>query len=160
MLKTYNKPERAMRYGVSMYVGLYDGSGDANYTTTNQVNLTLIVGKEFQEKIGRMWIWYYGMDVMPAVHYSRFEYFIDDQRIRQNTSINYGVTARPFLGIRFNINERLYVSTEANFNAAYRHSKSTNKIYQPPSTEKLSGNGFSLAVEPATGIFIFYRFKK
>lgn len=160
MLKTYNKPGHAMRYGVNLNVSWSDASGDTQYSNSNQVDLGIVIGKEFQQKIGKSWVWYYGMDVIPGFSYYQYEAFSDKVQTSGMKRTSAGIIARPFLAIRFNINPRLYVSAEASFNVNYRYSKLTRYYFNPDSTEHLDGHGLAVNTSPASGIFIFYRFNK
>ncbi|MFN8337068.1 MAG: hypothetical protein U0U09_18190 [Cyclobacteriaceae bacterium] len=160
MLKTYNKPGRAMRYGVNLNVSWNDASGDADYSTANQIDLGIVIGKEFQQKIGKSWVWYYGVDVIPGLSYYKYESYLNKDQTSGLKRTSVGFIGRPFLAVRFDINARLYVSAEASFNINYRYSKTTLYFFNPDSTEHLDGHGLALNTTPASGIFIFYRFNK
>jgi hypothetical protein len=67
------------------------------------------------------------------------------------------------MGIRFTINESLYVATEMTLTASLGKEFSTWKTYQYQTSEpyvitKKDYYEFQFFVRPATGIFFFYRF--
>jgi hypothetical protein len=68
------------------------------------------------------------------------------------------MAARPFIGLRFDIHPRLYLSTEFSCNLTYAKTKTTNEAFNPDSSSENSNNNFTLSVTPASAIFIFYRF--
>ena len=68
----------------------------------------------------------------------------------------------PFLGIRFQILDRLYVATEALLRLSYGRKESYWKSYDDTNTvtsESSKGfNNLEILALPATGVSIFYRF--
>ncbi|MBY0435622.1 MAG: hypothetical protein K2U26_16095, partial [Cyclobacteriaceae bacterium] len=122
---------------------------NSNTVSRTFSNFQLTIGKEFQKKLVKHWMWYGGGDIVGTYTKST-----GDIPIQENTS--YGAILRPFLGVRFNINSRLYISTEASINLVYTTAKGSQ--IQNGVTTEISGDGFSFGASAATGIFFFYRF--
>jgi hypothetical protein len=162
MYKTYITENTAWRLGTDFNVNIDRNDSKyllTNYTDQSSIFVSLSVGKEWQKSINKSWTWYHGTDLIPFLNYNDQKYYTN-QEIKQsymNSAI--GINVRPFLGIRYAINSRLYVSAEANLSLQYARAKKVNKQYNPDVTSyDSSGNKFMLNASPAYGLFVYYRF--
>ena len=162
--KVQKTPTRANRYSVNFSINLDNWPNVFNsYNTRSDILIAPTIGKEWQAKVSNKWIWYYGFDLGPT--YSRLysesawaNNNFDNKRINENK--DYGGAILPFLGIRFAISEKLYLSAEANMNFAYSYLTYKNMSLIDGVKEEYSGSStrFSARTGAATGIFVFYRF--
>ena len=163
MYKAYKKQHKATRYGLDIALNLDDNDPESSgsyYTNSSLVNVALTFGKEAQIPIAASrWIWYVGGDLIPFYQLSRSDTYQFNEKYLEYEYSSYGIGLRPFVGIRFDINERLYLSAEASVRLAYRHQSSFQKLTsQTDPVQDTEGNNVSFSLQPATGIFIFYRF--
>jgi hypothetical protein len=162
MYKKYTAENKALRLGLD--AGFYmtefkDHAASGNYGDNSNIQISFSVGKEFQQRLGEKWLWYYGGDVVPSFFDNKSETFADNEMTQSNKSWGYRLTLRPILGIRFNITNRLYLAAEASASLSYGISKTLEKRYNPSATMRdLTQSNASLSLNPASGIFIFYRF--
>jgi hypothetical protein len=161
MYKKYNSNQNPLRFGIRSSINLtdYTPNSGSNYNNINDINIGFVIGKEFQKAINQNWIWYYGGDIVPA-----FEYFKSENYYNNNLNQSYlyksiGIGFMPFLGIRFNINERLYLSTEFSFGPTYAYISVLDKIENPEIVNRdTKGGYFNFSMNPAYGLFLYYRF--
>ena len=159
MYKKYKSPYKAYRFGIDANFATRNGSGTGNYSNITSYNVSVVFGKEKQNRIWKAWVCYYGLDFVPSVSQFKSANYTNDQKNQETEITSYGLTARPFLGIRFDINSRLYISTEANISLAFSHQKNLQKSFNPEQTNvDSSSNEGSLNLSPASGIFVYYRF--
>ena len=128
------------------------------------------MGKEFQKQITKRWIFYYGGDIAPFLDYGQARTFnfsitlpnFDYRLVNEGKFTSYGLRLLPFLGIRFAINERLYVATEASLKLSLNNKDSYKKtlISSPDQYVELKNNFIesNITFNPAAGISVFYRF--
>jgi hypothetical protein len=157
LYKKQVKENQALRLGASVNLNIDDGKRNNGVQINNSVSIQLTLGKEFQRELTKHWIWYGGGDVIPNYSYSiqQITQTINGPEIK-NTQTSYGLGLRPFLGIRFNINSRLYVATEASLNLSFSNYSQTSS--DNTATYENSGNRFNLGSSPAGGLFLFYMF--
>lgn len=164
LLKKQKTSNTALRFGAQIKLSnradLYGYNLSNNVYSDNLISIS--IGKEVQKQITKYWVFYYGIDFAPYFKSSDQSYTSNSILQNQNKSSEYGLRFSPFLGLRFAINERLYVATETMLNASFGKRKATSKYYDP-STQNYSSNEkvFNLTnffITPASGIFIFYRF--
>jgi hypothetical protein len=164
--KVQKTPTKANRYSLNFSINMDNWPNLSSYGygyTSSNVFIAPTIGKEWQAKVAQRWIWYYGFDLGPtySINY-REENIIDNdaaiQRIYDNRS--YGASILPFLGIRFAISEKLYLSAEANMNFAYSYFLNKNTTISAGVKNETSGSStnFRARTGAATGIFVFYRF--
>lgn len=169
MYKRYTKNNQAFRMGMTSGLNLfkYDPSStfdstNTTYSTNSYYNLSLTFGKEFQRVIGTKWVWYYGVDVVPYYSYNEFTQLINGTANENYTSTRrtYSMSGRPFLGIRFNINSRLYLSAEANLSITYSKNSAITKNYVNTvgANSNVKSSSFSIDLTPASGMYLYYRF--
>jgi hypothetical protein len=157
LYKKQLKENQAFRLGASVNLNIDDGKRNNGAQINNFVSLQLTLGKEFQRELTKHWIWYGGGDIIPSYSNSNQQstQTVNGPSIK-NTQITYGLGLRPFLGLRFNINSRLYVATEASLNLSYSNYSTSSS--DGVNTNESSGNRFNLGSSPAAGLFLFYIF--
>jgi hypothetical protein len=167
MYKRYSSENTAWRYGLTVQLNLNNSRGTSTttqapnsyYNVLNSVNVSFGVGREIQNHLTQKWVWYYGADLIPGYNYYRNDAYAPVQtKTQSNYSKGCSIAARPFMGLRFDIHPRLYVSTEFSCNLTYANTKTTNQVFNPDSSSENSNKTFTLTVTPASAIFIFYRF--
>ena len=162
--KTQKTPTTANRYSLSFSINLDNWPNILNsYQNRNTIFTVPTIGKEWQSKVGNKWMWYCGFDIGPTYTSSYDESNwtnnnFSNKRIYDSKS--YGGAILPFLGIRFAISEKLYLSAEANMNFAYYYLRDRNLSQVDGVTNEYSNSAtrFSARTGAATGIFVFYRF--
>jgi hypothetical protein len=162
MYKKYSSENKALRFGVSAVLDrkdFTDKAATSNYNNSDQYDFSLSIGKEFQKNITDKWIWYSGGDIVPSFSYHATDYFSGVTKTYAYKTTYIGLALRPFLGIRYNINSRLYLSAEASLQAKYSYGKEY-ETYAPNNTVQTDARGsrISLSLSPASGLFLFYRF--
>lgn len=162
--KVQKTPTRANRYSLNFSINLDNWPNLSGYDyTSNNVFIAPTIGKEWQTKVAQRWIWYYGLDLGPTYSISYQENnSINNNVVNQNIydRRSYGASILPFLGIRFAISEKLYLSAEANMNFAYSYLLNKNTTISVGVKNETSGSSmnFRARTGAATGIFVFYRF--
>ncbi|MBY0432880.1 MAG: hypothetical protein K2U26_02095 [Cyclobacteriaceae bacterium] len=150
MYKRQVKGSQAIRFGAGMLLSTRNSKQSNSSTISeNFSNFQLSIGKEFQKILDKHWMWYWGGDVTGTYAKST-----SDSPVQESTT--YGAILRPFLGVRFDINPRLYLSTEAYLDLTYVTTTRTQT--NSGATTDSSSDGFSFGTAPAAGIFFFYRF--
>jgi hypothetical protein len=159
MYKKYQTPDKAYRFGIDTNFSIRKNSGIGNFTDQTSYSLSVVLGKEKQNRAWKAWVWYYGLDIVPSFSRLTSINFSNDQKTQEYINSAYGLTARPFLGIRFDINSRLYISSEMNLSLVFSHNTNIQKAFNPEQTiVDTNSNSGSLSLSPASGIFVFYRF--
>jgi hypothetical protein len=166
MYKKYTASNKAFRFGGEVGVDLRteDPRSSSYYTNQSDIDIALTFGKEKQSNINKHWVFYYGGDLVPFLIQSRFQDYNNNHLSWDYYSQNFGIGLRPFLGIRYAINSKLYVSAEASLSMRYGYSTRLNKsfTYNPDQVVYVQtdskGNNISAHLYPASGIFLFYRF--
>lgn len=162
MYKNYKAENKAWRLGIDTYVDL--NKTDSKTSTSNFIDnssgyIGLVAGMERQNKIGKGWVWYYGGDFVPYYSFIDQNQFANGELFWENERKEFGLGFRPFLGIRFDISPRLYLSAEANIILSYsrvkNYSANVNDIVPYNDTE---GTHFVFSANPASGLFLYYRF--
>lgn len=157
MYKRQISDNKAFRIGASVYFNLEETNQGIQKQRLQNYSLEFSIGKEFQKSISQRWVWYGGGDLIPLYSTSTNEQIDTGFPANQKNSQSiFSLTARPFMGIRFNIAPRLYVSTEASLFLSYRKQNTTNEVLN----SKLESNSdrFTLGINPATSIYFFYLF--
>lgn len=162
MYKKYKDNNNPLRLGVRLHMNLSDvnDNGSSNYNYTSDASFSAVVGKEFQKEINKNWVWYFGGDIVPTIGYYDYEYrSSNDYRQTVNTK-SVGLGFKPFLGIRFNINSRLYLSTEFSFGPSYSYTWTKREEGYPGniSNTDVEVGRFNFSMSPAYGLFLYYRF--
>ena len=114
---------------------------------------------ETQKRIDKRWVWYYGGDFVPYYTFVRQNNYSNGELFWENEFNEFGLGFRPFLGIRFDISPRLYLSAEANIILSYVRTKNYMAYVDDalPTTDT-EGTHFVFSANPATGLFLYYRF--
>lgn len=165
MYKKYSDEHKALRLGINASVNMttnnpIPATSQYNLVDHSQASVSILVGKEFQHAINSRWIWYYGGDLSPGYQYNeRKDYYGQTIRQRQKT-VSYSLSARPFLGARYAIHPRIYVSAEASIGLGFRRSEESfwNQTGDLTIEGKYTTDRLNFSVSPASGIFLFYRF--
>jgi hypothetical protein len=164
MYKTYTSEMTAFRLGFN---GSFSSNNpdvnvalpNQNYYDNSEAYIELTIGREFQNQLGGKWMWYYGLDLLPTYSFSNSVGYNGAQKFSSNKNSGYGFGVKPFLGIRYTINPRLYISAEASAQLMYTISKNLQKNYNPEQTvQDITYTHINFALHPASGVFIFYRF--
>ncbi|HWA34449.1 MAG TPA: hypothetical protein VG737_09985 [Cyclobacteriaceae bacterium] len=163
MYKKYVASDKAIRLGLNATFSLNNGDEEDSPVGTvsdrSSANISLIIGRERQNSVNTRWIWYYGAHVVPSYFFDNVDYYLDGQLNQTYESSSLGISLRPFLGIRFNINNRLYLSAESRISLDYRHSKNFGENVQTDVIiNDTNSSSLSFAIFPASGLFLFYRF--
>ncbi len=162
MYKKYKDDNNPLRLGIRLSMNLTDVNENtsSNYNYSSDVYFSAVVGKEFQKEINKNWIWYFGGDIVPTFRYYDYEYksSSDYQQTENTKSASLGFM--PFLGVRFNINSRLYLSTEFSFGPTYSYSWTKREDGYPANmvTSDQEVGRFNFSMNPAYGLFLYYRF--
>ena len=162
MYKKYISEKQAIRFGIDAFFNLDNTStfpGSSTYFNSSAASLSIAIGKEFQKPIDKRWTWYLGSDLVPFFSFNNQDMFQSGSLYSESESSSIGMSVRPFLGIRFNINPRLYLSAEANVGLQYSYTKNyINYIDNSEPYADTNGNNISLSMNPASGLFLYYRF--
>lgn len=177
MLKKQKTVNTSLRFGTSISVNTSNDLSyyQQNYNQYANYNFSISLGKEFQKQINKHWIFYYGVDIAPFIAFTQREYYAQESNTpnleyylqSSNSTNTYGLKVIPFLGIRFNINERLYVATQTNLFISLTRKAATQKSLDNDNSSPGNYNYYSnqknfnegtVNITPASGIFFFYRF--
>lgn len=164
MYKIQKGTNKAVRLGASIYVNSNTNtwSNTPNYDRSEYYSGSFTVGKEKQNQLSKMWIFYYGADLGVTYLYRKQQTFYNSNLAYYSMNTTMGGLASPFLGIRFQINEKLYIATEAALKIGYGRMSSTWKSYDSNgvlvSETKEGFNNIDFRAQPAASIFVFYRF--
>jgi hypothetical protein len=162
MYKKYKTDKKALRFGIDGYFHVNDYNEKSTYTSfsnTSYISTDISVGKEFQKSINERWVWYSGGDIVHSYYSNSNDYFQNNIKVQTQRNYNLGIGLRPFIGIRFNINSRLYLSAEASLIARYTYSRHYAKNLDSSTvTIDRRGSSVSTSLSPASGLYLFYRF--
>ncbi len=163
MFKKQKTSNTAIRYGTDIYANLTTNTnnGSSSYYQYNNYSLSISVGKEKQNQLSKKWIFYYGGDLAPFYRYYEMSYYNLGQIQNKTNDKDFGLRVSPFLGIRFQITDRLYIGTEALLTLSYSIQETGWKSYNNATVTTESNNSFNnlrFHALPANGFFIFYRF--
>lgn len=158
MYKTYRREHRATRYALNLNTNLQHGKQTNGYLGSG-INTSVLVGTEYQHELNKRWIWFHGIDFGGRYQSNTQEIYWLGNITQKQSNESYGVQVRPFLAIRYQLAERLYLAAEASFNVAYDwvHEK-TEYPNSPESNTKNDKRQLTTGLSPASGIFVFYRF--
>lgn len=162
MYKNYKDNNNPIRLGVQLYINLSDviENASSNYTNSSDASFSAVVGKEFQKEINKNWIWYFGGDIVPSFRYYYIDYHSSSgYEQTENTKI-VSLGFMPFLGVRFNINSRLYLSTEFSFGPKYSYTWTKGQEGYPSNIVNRDAEvgRFNFSMNPAYGLLLYYRF--
>lgn len=162
LYKSIQNQESSIRIGLCFGMGSsseFDNDTPNSITTQSHFSLQISFGKEWLQPINERWIFYYGGDLAPLINSVSTKIRNLDILTSENGRRNLGAELRPFLGVRFNINERLYLASEAAFFLKFVHGNSYNNTFAESSIYRGStSRSFSSGFRPLNGIYLFYRF--
>lgn len=163
MFKRNNGRKQAWRLGANISLNnnnvepLIPGNTSRGFNN----NISIILGSEWQNIFSKRWSWHNGADIIPYF-YEIFSETKNEQKIlNQSEEKGQGLILRPFLGLRFNINSQLYISTEASLNLKYgksEYSSMYNSSADQITESHWIRNESSFKLNPAAGFFFFYKF--
>lgn len=134
-------------------------------------------GKEWRQDVGGRWLINYGMDfnlnysfmLSESEDWSYGDPEAGNFSYRMNSEESYGAGLKPFVGIMFKISKQLLLGTEASFFAKFMIKsfdkesyvmesgiKTNEKLFNASMMDNSADFGFS--TNPASNIFIYYRF--
>ncbi len=163
----------ALRYGLSVVANAYNTIYEDSSAAVNTYAVGLSLGYEWQTLISHRWKLYYGADIGigreldSRKENSRvYRYLSDDDLF---TDINYSITRAhlnllPFVGFRYNITPRMFLSTELMLVGQYSRTKVTYDQIQRSSTSlfgasiQATEHQFFANFQPYSGIFFHYIF--
>jgi hypothetical protein len=164
MYKRQKSSNTALRLGASIFASVdnhYWGSS-VNYEKRDHWAFDLSFGKEKQHQLSKRWIFHYGADLKVYYSNSQTKSYYNSQLNSDTETFNWGGGIAPFLGVRFQILEKLYVATEASLRIAYGRNGNTWTWYDSTTGEANSRNEefntLNIYAQPAAGVFVFYRF--
>jgi hypothetical protein len=162
MYKKYKADNKAWRLGIDARVTINktdSKTSSSDFTDYSSAYVGLVGGMELQNKIDKRWVWYYGGDFLPYYSFFHQDNFSNGELAWEDEYNEYGLGFRPFLGIRFDINARLYLSAEANILLNYSRVKNfSSGVNDPAPTRDTEATRFTFAANPASGLFLYYRF--
>ncbi|HTJ50156.1 MAG TPA: hypothetical protein VL443_11915 [Cyclobacteriaceae bacterium] len=162
MYKQYKSENKALRLGLTTSFNFNSNNANVNtssYTDWSYANIYFTLGKEFQHHINNKWVWYGGGDLQPHYSFNNNLYYTGTTKTTTYKDSSIGMGLRPFLGIRYNFNSRLYVSAEAGVTLDYRYVKSYAKDEVGNTVFRdTKGNNLAMALSSASGLYLFYRF--
>ncbi len=115
--------------------------GDPNTYHNNSNSLNARIGWEFVSELSKRWQVFYGLDLRPALVYSKNDAVNFNGGYAQGDETKsqiYGVA--PVLGFRFNLTNRLSIITETSFSInmqkdwEHKYFTPTSSAYPPPMT--------------------------
>lgn len=137
-------------------------------TETRSGNGGISYGYEWQNYFSKRWAFYYGGDIRLGISGTAIEAkpnLVNSSSPNIVNSFSYSIRAKPFIGIRFNINSRLYLASEASLALTYFRSTFKNKLYNNDGTnliliseQKSKTYDFDIEGYPFSGIYVFYLF--
>lgn len=162
LYKRYRAEHKAWRFGVDTYLNLNktdSKTSTSSFDDFSSANISMVAGMELQKQIDKRWIWYYGGDFVPYYTFSNRDSYLNGELFMEEEYRSFGLGFRPFLGIRFDLSPRLYLSAEANITLSYGRRKNYRSyVGDPVPNTDTEASNFTLAANPATGLFLFYRF--
>jgi hypothetical protein len=163
MYKKVQSERSALRIGVNYHVHSRSEEvvGSNARSSFGSTHFAFSFGKEFLAPVANKWMVYYGGDVVPGFSSSSNKTYIDNLIRSQSSNTTLSANLRPFLGLRFNISERLYLATEASASLflSQRKEKSISYVDGLVDDENTRNiNGFSSGLNAMSGIYVFYRF--
>jgi len=162
MYKRYKTENKAWRLGMDTYVNITktdSKSSTSSFMDISSGYIGLVAGMEKQNRIDKRWVWYYGGDFVPYYSFNDQNQFANGELLYEYEYKELGLGFRPFLGIRFDISPRLYLSAEANILLSYARVQNYSKnVNEPLPFNDTKGMRFVFSANPATGLFLYYRF--
>jgi hypothetical protein len=162
MYKRYKAEKKALRLGMDTYVNINktdSKTSTSSFTDYSSGYVGMVAGMELQNQIDKRWVWYYGGDFVPFFSFTNQYSFSNGELFWEEQYKEFGLGLRPFLGIRFDISPRLYLSAEANVLLSYARTKSyASNVNDPIPSRDIEGAHIVFTASPASGLFLYYRF--
>ena len=160
MYKRMVAPAMALRVGMAVSITTQRTNpqdNNTNYSTLTNSSFAPSLGLEWQKSFAKNFTLYFGADFRYSVYSNKSEIFTSNILVRQIFQDSKYYILSPLLGLRYNIIDQLYVATEVNLNLGYFESTYTNTDI-PGSTAVNKSYGYQAILQPAVGLFFFYRF--
>lgn len=164
------------RLGTSLaFLDNTQSSGNLMHINRQQeLTSELFIGKEWRYQLAERWLLNYGADVNFNYYDHSFEveskYSNEDKVTFQvDERTTYGAGIRPFFGAIFALNSRLLIGAEASFQTGLQRFFKESKFYTEESgqlnkennyflDEEADGWNLHFRTQPASNIFVYYRF--
>lgn len=129
-------------------------SNDDDETSLNFFNLNLALGVEKRTNLSERWLCYWGIDALIGVEMTKVENKSGSFSSKDEDSVISGGIA-PVVGVQFNINDRISVSTEGSLGIKYSvtENKSTND------DESASTEIKSISLATVLPTFVYFNIK-
>jgi hypothetical protein len=101
---------------------------------------------------------YGGTDVRAILGWNKSRDFVNNTATTESVGSSTGVNISPFFGLRYNFVEQFYMATEVNLSLSYFENTSTNRSFVTGNSTTNKSYSYSAALQPAVGVFLFYRF--
>jgi hypothetical protein len=103
---------------------------DKNEVKDNYTDINVGIGYEHYRYLGERWNFYFGADAIVNYSNHKFHYSSSNSELIETSykSIAFGVS--PLLGLVFELNPRLFLATETNYDIAYKLAERV-QIYSP-----------------------------
>lgn len=160
MYKRQLQPAFALRLGITMTVNSQKTNFSDNVSSSKQTSSSFApsIGVEWQKHFAEKWTFYGGADARAILAWTRSTDFIGTQSTAESLASSKGINLSPFIGLRYNIIEQLYVATEASLSLNYFETVTTNRNLLNGNESTTKFYSYSAAFQPAVGLFFFYRF--
>ena len=162
MYKKYKSENKAWRLGFDTFLNINktdSKTSSSNFSDNSSGYVGLVAGMESQKPIDKRWTWFYGADFVPYYSFTNVNTYSNGELQWEDDRKEFGLGFRPFLGIRFNISPRLYLSAEANILVSYARTKNYSAfVTNPTPYNDTEGTHFVFTASPASGLFLYYRF--
>lgn len=160
MYKRQLKPTFALRFGFSLTSSSTktNFADNVSYNVQTNVSIGPSLGAEWQKHFTKNWTFYGGVDVKPILSWTNSSDYSNSLATTQTLSNSKGVNASPFIAVRYNIVEQLYVATEASLSLSYTQTTNTTSNFISGSNGVTRAYNYAASVQPAVGLYVFYRF--
>jgi hypothetical protein len=153
-------PTKYNRFGIKFSLNV--DNTNVNYSS-GFISFAPTLGREWQKSISKKWVWYFGADISPSFSLRHSNNYQSgnpaaNQTIQDNYM--YGLALFPFMAIRFNISDRLYLATETAINFSYTLSRSvsTQTINGKSQNSDYYRDNYNVGSSYPSGISVVYKF--
>lgn len=160
MYKRQVTPALALRLGLALNTNSQrvDAVDGRSYTKFSNSTFSPSLGAEWQKNLAKNFTFYGGADIRGIFTSTKTEDFADNDLVNQTLLNTKAINFSPFIGLRYNIIEQLYVATEANLGLTYTKTINTNNNIPLGTSGSSSAYQYQAVLQPAVGLFLFYCF--